>query len=87
MANVYLEEFCRADRNLGSNYGKPHVWVDGKYNGEVRQSCLFCGRWKDANSRTGFQERVQGQTSPPDGGSRVHGTLYVEEKEELPEEG
>lgn len=27
------------------NYGKPHVPVDGLYDGQPRQSCKYCGKW------------------------------------------
>lgn len=29
----------------GPNYGKPHVYSAGTYDGGPRRSCLWCGRW------------------------------------------
>ena len=42
---------CKADKYGGTNYGKPHVWVPGTYDGQPRESCKFCGAWREgANS-------------------------------------
>lgn len=38
---------CRADRTYGSNYGKPHVYIVGMYDGSPRESCKFCGCWSE----------------------------------------
>lgn len=41
-------ELCKADpMGPGPNYNKPHVPVKGWYDGEIRVSCLYCGRWLD----------------------------------------
>ena len=45
------KELCKADPMVpGPNYNKPHVPVDGSYDGRPRRSCLYCGRWLDEES-------------------------------------
>lgn len=46
LGEVRLDELCRADPwKPGPNYNKPHVPVEGEYDGETRLQCLCCGRW------------------------------------------
>jgi hypothetical protein len=45
---VVQQMSCRADPlGPGPNYGNPHAWVPGKYDGKPRDSCVFCGIWRD----------------------------------------
>ena len=45
-------ELCKADPiGPGPNYNKPHVPVQGEYNGEPRLQCLCCGRWLEESSK------------------------------------
>lgn len=44
-------DFCHADPPRselyylgGANYGKPHIPVKGRYDGQIIYSCLFCGK-------------------------------------------
>jgi len=37
---------CKADPTKpGVNYNKPHVPVEGSYDGVAMKSCLYCGKW------------------------------------------
>jgi hypothetical protein len=45
-------ELCKADpMGPGPNYNKPHVPVDGEYDGKPRRSCLYCGMWLEESSK------------------------------------
>ncbi|KKM14217.1 hypothetical protein LCGC14_1708340 [marine sediment metagenome] len=43
------DSLCKADPwKPGPNYGKPHVPVQGEYDGKPRLQCLYCGRWLES---------------------------------------
>jgi hypothetical protein len=43
---------CKADPGKpGPNYNKPHVPIQGEYDGKPRLQCLCCGRWLEAVSQ------------------------------------
>jgi len=63
---------CKAGGPGGThpNYGKPHIAVEGKFEGRPRSSCRACGRWLGTSPGIGGQQTtvaVYYQGQAPDG--------------------